>query len=43
MKKTPKFHVEISHPNEKYDVIPIFDSIIILECIKASLPYGSTS
>lgn len=37
------YYVEISHPHNKYLVTPIRDSIITLEGIHASLPYGSTS
>lgn len=43
MKKTPQFHVEISHPNNKYLVTPIIDQIKTLENTPAGLPYGSTS
>ena len=42
-KELPEFHVEISHPEEKYFVTPIFDKIKTLEGVPASLPYGSTS
>lgn len=39
----PRFHVEISHPDNNYSVTPIKDSITTLEGISAGLPYGSTS
>lgn len=37
------FHVQISHPDNKYVVTPVFDKIITLEGWEASLPYGSSS
>ena len=43
MNKTPEFHVEISHPNNKYLITPIYDKIKTLEGNAAGLPYGSSS
>ena len=43
MNKTPEFHVEISQPNNKYEITPIIDKIKTLEGNPAGLPYGSTS
>jgi hypothetical protein len=43
MNKTPEFHVEISSPNSKYRIEPIFDKIKTLEEIPAGLPYGGSS
>ena len=37
------FHVEISQPENRYEVTPIFDNIRTLEGLKAGLPYGSSS
>ena len=42
-KELPQFHVEMCHPENRYDVTPIFDSIKTLEGIPAGLPYGSSS
>ena len=39
----PEFHVQISHPNNKYQVTPIKDYILTLEGTPAGLPYGSSS
>lgn len=41
--KTPEFRTEICHPDNKYDITPVFDKIKTLENIPASLPYGSSS
>lgn len=41
--KAPEFHTEICHPNNKYDITPVFDNIKTLENTSASLPYGSSS
>lgn len=43
MNKTPEFHVEISQPNNKYLITPIYDKIKTLEGNPAGLPYGSSS
>lgn len=40
---TPIYNVEISHPENKYDVTPIFDKITTIEGNDAHLPFGSTS
>ena len=42
-KELPEFHVEISHPQNKYIITPIFDRIKTLEGGPARLPYGHTS
>lgn len=42
-KPMPMYYVEICHPSNEYLVTPILDSIITLEGVRASLPYGSTS
>lgn len=42
-KSMPMYYVEICHPSSEYLVTPIRDSIITLEGVRASLPYGSTS
>ena len=39
----PEFHVQISHPDNKYQVTPIKDYILTLEGTPAGLPYGSSS
>ena len=39
----PEFYVEISHPDNKYQVTPIKDYILTLEGTPAGLPYGSSS
>ena len=39
----PQFYVEISHPDNKYQVTPIKDYILTLEGTPAGLPYGSSS
>jgi hypothetical protein len=39
----PEFHTEICHPNNKYEITPVFDYIKTLENVPASLPYGSSS
>ena len=41
--KTPEFHTQICHPDNKYDVTPVFDYIKTLEKTPAGLPYGSSS
>lgn len=41
--KEPEFRTEICHPENKYDITPVFDYIKTLEKIPASLPYGSSS
>ena len=38
----PEFHVQISHPDNKYQVTPVKDYILTLEGTPASLPYGSS-
>lgn len=43
MEQTPEFDVEITHPNPKYRITPVFDYIKTLEGTHASLPYGSSS
>jgi len=42
-KNLPEFQVEISHPENKYLITPVEDSILTLENTGASLPYGSSS
>jgi hypothetical protein len=42
-KEFPEFHVEMSHPENKYRIEPVYDSIKTLEGIKASFPYGGSS
>lgn len=37
------FQVEISHPDNKYEVAPVFDNIKTLEGNHAGLPYGHSS
>ncbi len=37
------FHVEISQPDNRYEVTPVFDKIKTLEGNHAGLPYGSSS
>lgn len=39
----PEFHVQISHPDNKYQVTPVKDYILTLEGTPAGLPYGSSS
>lgn len=39
----PIYNVEISHPDNQYDVTPIFDKITTIEGKEAHLPFGSTS
>ena len=39
----PAFDVEISEPNQKYEVTPVFARIKTLEGVTAGFPYGSTS
>ncbi|SHL22938.1 Protein of unknown function [Chryseobacterium polytrichastri] len=41
--KKMAFQVEISHPDNKYQVTPVFDNIKTLEGTHAGLPYGSSS
>lgn len=41
--KKMAFHVEISHPDNKYQITPVFDKIKTLEGTHAGLPYGSSS
>ena len=41
--KTPEFHTQICHPDNKYDITPVFDYIKTLEKTPAGLPYGSSS
>lgn len=41
--QTPEFEVEITHPNPKYRITPVFDYIKTLEGTPAGLPYGSSS
>ena len=41
--QTSEFHVDISHPDKKYRVTPVFDYIKTLEGTPAGFPYGSTS
>lgn len=43
MEQTPEFDVEITHPNPKYLITPVFDYIKTLEGTPAGLPYGSSS
>jgi len=43
MDTMPEFQVEISQPDNKYEVTPIFDKIKTLEGTHAGLPYGSSS
>lgn len=43
MDTLPEYNVQICHPSNEYLVTPIRDSIITLEGVRASLPYGSTS
>ncbi|WP_312902080.1 DUF2931 family protein [Chryseobacterium taichungense] len=43
MNKTPEFHVEISHPANKYEIEFVSDHIKTLEGSHAGLPYGGTS
>ncbi|GAA3757740.1 hypothetical protein GCM10022423_05150 [Flavobacterium ginsengiterrae] len=42
-KNLPEFGVEISAPDNKYRITPIFDKIKTLEDVPAGLPYGSSS
>ncbi|MCW3161525.1 DUF2931 family protein [Chryseobacterium oryctis] len=37
------FQVEISHPENKYEIAPVFDNIKTLEGTHAGLPYGHSS
>lgn len=41
--KNLEFPVEISHPENKYQITPVFDKIKTFEGIPAGLPYGSSS
>jgi hypothetical protein len=43
LEKTPEFRTEISHPDKKYRITPVYDHIKTLENTPASLPYGSSS
>jgi hypothetical protein len=42
-KELPEFHVEMSHPENKYRIEPVYDSIKTLEGVRASFPYGGSS
>jgi len=42
-KEIPEFHVEMSHPENKYRIEPVYDSIRTLENVSASFPYGGSS
>lgn len=42
-KELPEFHVEMSHPENKYRIEPVYDSIRTLEGVRASFPYGGSS
>ncbi|WP_426484717.1 DUF2931 family protein [Flavobacterium sp. 2] len=42
-KELPEFHVQISHPENKYRIEFVSDSIRTLEGVRAGLPYGGTS
>ena len=42
-KELPEFHVQISHPENKYLIEFVSDSIRTLEGVRAGLPYGGTS
>ncbi|NWK99771.1 hypothetical protein DM790_02945 [Flavobacterium collinsii] len=42
-KNLPEFGVEISAPDNKYRITPIYDTIKTLEGVAAGLPYGSSS
>lgn len=42
-KELPQFHVEMSHPEDKYLIEPVYDKIKTLEGSSASFPYGSSS
>lgn len=42
-KELPEFHVEMSHPENKYRIEPVYDSIRTLEGLSASFPYGGSS
>jgi len=42
-KNLPEFGVEISAPDNKYRITPIYDTIKTLEGVQAGLPYGSSS
>ncbi len=41
--KKMAFQVEISQPDNKYEITPVFDKIKTLEGNRAGLPYGSSS
>mgnify|MGYP003576284559 CR=1 FL=1 len=43
IQKLPEFHVEISSPETKYRIEPIYDTIKTLEGVHAGLPYGGSS
>ncbi|WP_076605668.1 DUF2931 family protein [Epilithonimonas tenax] len=43
MDENLEFHVEISQPGNKYEIIPVYDKIKTLEGTPAGLPYGSSS
>lgn len=42
-KELPQFHVEMSHPESKYIIEPVYDKIKTLEGSSASFPYGGSS
>ena len=41
--KIPEFHTEICHPDNKFEITPVYDYIKTLEKTSAGLPYGSSS
>ncbi|WP_456314864.1 DUF2931 family protein [Pseudomonas shirazensis] len=42
-KDLPEFHVEMCHPENKYGIEPVYDSIKTLEGVSASFPFGGSS
>ncbi|MBP1222881.1 DUF2931 family protein [Flavobacterium sp. 1355] len=42
-KELPEFHVQMSHPENKYRIEPVYDRIKTLEGTRASFPYGGSS
>jgi len=42
-KELPEFHVEMSHPENRYIIEPLYDRIKTLEGVKAGFPYGGSS
>lgn len=42
-KELPEFHVEMSHPENKYIIEPVYDHIKTLEGVRAGFPYGGSS